>query len=225
MDPLTTSASVINLTDATATAGSQTSSVDDNTYATAKVRATETGSMFLTASEGVLAGNPCASSTRKKDNPNRDLSMQATKGSQDNSPAASNEGEVLSLEQLRFFAALSKAKSKELDRLLAGRDPIQDRPSVYRRSTEGSIEGCILVMRRYLQRTQAKANPDDRAWSIVSHLEGEARNYIMNKAEAERDTPEKVLGLLASQFGTGGIRMQVRRAFATRQQSEKEDWM
>ena len=80
-------------------------------------------------------------------------------------------------------------------------------------------------MRRYLQRTQAKASPDDKAWSIIGHLEGEARNYIINKAESERDTPEKVFELLASRFGTGGNRMQVRQAFATRQQSDREDWI
>ena len=71
-------------------------------------------------------------------------------------------------------------------------------------------------MRRYLQRTQAKTTPDDKAWSIIGHLEGEARNYIINKAESERDTPEKVFDLLASRFGTGGNHMQVRQAFATR---------
>ena len=79
-------------------------------------------------------------------------------------------------------------------------------------------------MRRYLQRTQAKTNPDDRAWSIIGeHLEGEQRNYIINKTESNMDTPEKVFELLASRFGLGGNRIQVRQAFATRQQFEKED--
>ena len=77
-------------------------------------------------------------------------------------------------------------------------------------------------MRRYLQRTQAKGSPDDRAWSIISHLEVEARNYIINKPESERDTSEKVFELLGSRFGTGGNKMQVRQAFATRQQSEED---
>ena len=80
-------------------------------------------------------------------------------------------------------------------------------------------------MRRYLQRTQAKATNDDKAWSIIGHLEGEARNCIINKAESERDTPEKVFELLASPIGTGGNRMQVRQAFTTRQQSDREYWM
>ena len=61
---MNTTSSVIDLTDTKATAGSQTSSVEDDTYATAMVRTTGTGSMFLLASEGVLAGNPWASSTR-----------------------------------------------------------------------------------------------------------------------------------------------------------------
>ena len=81
VDPITTTSSIIDLTDIMATAGSQTSSVEDDTYATASARTTGPDSMYLTASEGVLAGNPCASSTRKKDHRNGDLSMQGTKGS------------------------------------------------------------------------------------------------------------------------------------------------
>ena len=52
-------------------------------------------------------------------------------------------------------------------------------------------------------------------WSIIGH----------NKAESERDTPEKVFELLSSRFGAGGNRMQVRQAFQSRIQHEKEDWM
>ena len=115
--------------------------------------------------------------------------------------------------------------SKELAPLLAGRDLAQARPSVYRGSNDGSIDGWILVMRRYLKRIQSKTSLDDQAWSIIGHLEGEARNYVINKAESERDDPEKVFELLSSRFGAGGNRMQVRQAFLTRAQQEKEDWM
>ena len=118
--------------------------------------------------------------------------MQATRGSRDNSPAPRKEEEVIFPEQFRFTGAIPKAMSKELAPLLADRGPTQARPSVYGGPKEDSIDGWILVMRRYLQRTQAKANPDDRAWSINGRLEGEARNYIINKVESERDTPEKV---------------------------------
>ena len=174
VDPMTTTSSTIDLTDTKATAGSRDSSAEDEAYTTARSGTAGITSMFLTANEGVPTGDPCASSTRKRDDVIGELSMQATRGSRDNSPAPSEKGEVVSQEQLRFTEAISKAMSKELAPLLAGRDPMQARPSVYRGSKEGSIDGWILVMRRYLQRTQAKATPDDKAWSIIGHLECEA---------------------------------------------------
>ena len=157
-----------------------------------------------------------------------DLSVQATHGSDDGTDEVEpKEGEaaVISPEQLRFTAAISKALSKELAPLLAGRDLAQTRPNVYRGSKDGCIDGWILVMQRYLKRIQTKVSAEDRAWSIISHLEGEACNYIINKAESERDTPEKVFELLSSRFGAGGNRMQVRQTFQSRVQQEKEDWM
>ena len=66
----------------------------------------------------MLAGIPCGSSTRKKDQLVGDLSVQPTKGSRDNSPAGSYDGEVISPEQLRFTTAISKAMSKKIARLL-----------------------------------------------------------------------------------------------------------
>ena len=105
----------MNLTDAEATAESQTSSVEVATYATARARITGTESLYLTASERrVLAGNPYASSTRKKDQMVDDLSIEVAKGNRHNSPAASEEGEVIFPEQLRISAAISKAFAKEL---------------------------------------------------------------------------------------------------------------
>ena len=83
IDPMTTTSSTIDLTDTKATAGSLASSAGDDTYVTAKTKTTGTSSMFLTASEGLLAGNPCASTTRKKENLNGDLSMQATRDSRE----------------------------------------------------------------------------------------------------------------------------------------------
>ena len=225
VDPMTTTSSTLDLTDTKATSGSCASSTENEAYTTANARTVGTTCMLLTASEGMPTSNPYASSTRKRDALNGDLSMQGTKGSRENSPAPRKEGEIISREQLRFTAAISKAVSKELSPLLAGRDPSQARPSVYRRSKEGSIDDWVLVMRRYLPRTQAKATPDDKAWSIISHLEGEARNYIINKAESERDAPEKVFALLASLFGSGGNRIQVRQAFATQQQTNRQDWV
>ena len=156
VDPMPITSSTFDLNDTTATAGSRTSSTEEEAYATARMRTTGTNSLFLTASEGMLTGKPCASSTRQKDNANGELSVQATRGSQDNSPAPSEGEEMISPEQLRFTAAISKAMSKELAPLLAGRDQTQAKPSVYRGSKESSIDCWIPVMRRYLQRTKAK---------------------------------------------------------------------
>ena len=102
VDPITTTSSTIDLTDTKATAGSHASSVEDEAYTTARGRTAGTSTMFLTTSEGIPRGNLCASSTRKKDNVNGELSMQVTRGSRDNSPAPSEEGDVISPEQLRF---------------------------------------------------------------------------------------------------------------------------
>ena len=70
VDPMPITSSTFDLTDTRATVGSHTSSTEDEAYATARKRTVGTNSMFLTASEGMFTGEPCASSTRKKDNAN-----------------------------------------------------------------------------------------------------------------------------------------------------------
>ena len=232
VDPMSTiyldSSTEVDLASTKVTLGSQT---EGAAYVTAPTIRPGPNSLYLTADltayDGMPSGTPCASSTRKKEE-TMDLSVQATHGSDDGTDEVEpKEGQAaaISPEQLRFTAAISKAMSKELAPLLAGRDLVQTRPNVYRDSKDGSIDKWILVMQRYLKRIQTKVSAEDRAWSIISHLEGEARNYIINKAESERDTPEKVFELLSSRFGAGGNRMQVRQTFQSRVQREKEDWM
>ena len=232
VDPMSTiyldSSVEVDLPSTKATLGSQT---DGAAYVTAPTTVSGPNSLYLTADltadDGMPAGTPCASSTRKKEE-TPDLSVQATHGSDGGAREVEprdEEAEIISPEQLRFTAAISKAMSKELAPLLAGRDLAQTRPNVYRGSKDGSIDGWILIMQRYLKRIQTKVSAEDRAWSIIGNLEGEARNYIINKAESERDTPEKVLELLPSRFSAGGNRMQVPQAFQSRVQQEKEDWM
>ena len=80
-------------------------------------------------------------------------------------------------------------------------------------------------MKLSLERVHTTSTETDKAWAIIDHLEGEAKNYIINKSEPERDHPEKVFTLLASRFGTGGNRMHVRETYMSRVQQEKEDWM
>ena len=138
--------------DTKATLGSQT---EGATFATAPISMSGPDSLYLTtdlsADHGLPSGTLCASSTRKKDEI-ADLSIQATLGSHDRTregEAKVEEGEAISPEQLRFTAAISKAMSKELAPLLAGRDLAQARPNVYRGSKDGSIDGWILIMQRY----------------------------------------------------------------------------
>ena len=64
----------------------------------------------------------------------------------------------------------------------------------------------------------------DKAWAIIDHLEGKARNYIINKSEPERNDPGKnFFTLLSSRFGSGGNKMHVRQTLISRDQQEKED--
>ena len=231
VDPITTiyldSSTGIDQSNAKATQGTQ---ADETTNLSVPNMLSRPSSLYLTADNGIPSGNPCARSTRQKEQETIDLvdlSIQATQGSDDvtRDPEPKDETDVISPEQLRFTAAISEAMSKELAPLLAGRDLAHAKPSVYRGSKDGSIDGWILVTRRYLKRTQSKASLDDQARIIIVHLEGESRNYVINKAESERDAPEKVFKLLSSRFGVGGNRMQVRQAFLIRAQQEKEDWM
>ena len=228
VDPMSTiyldSSTEVDLSSTKATLVSQT---EGTAYVTAPITVSAPDSLYLTADDGMPSGTPCASSTRRKEE-TADISVQATHGSEGGAREVEprdEEAGTISPEQLRFTAAISKAMSKELAPLLAGRDMAQTRPNMYRGSKDGSIDGWILIMPRYLKRAQTNVSAEDRAWSIIGHLEGEARNYIINKAESERDTPEKVFELLYSRFVAGGNRMQVRQAFQSRVQREKEDWM
>ena len=80
-------------------------------------------------------------------------------------------------------------------------------------------------MKRYRERVYLNSSPVDKAWEIIDHLDVEARRYIINKPESERDSHEKVSALLSSRFGTGSSRWPVRQAFRLRSQLEREDLM
>ena len=197
-----------------------------STFQTANATLGESSAEFQTADTGLPPGNPCASSTRRREviiSENPDDSINSTRGSSIQPPAMTEEAPK-SPEQLRFTEAISKAMSKELAPLIANHDQTRVRPTVYKGTKDGTVDGWLPVMKRFLERVHAKSSNIDKAWAIIDHLEGEARNYIINKSEPERDTPDKVLALLASRFGTSGNRMHVRQTFMSRVQ-QKEDWM
>ena len=198
-----------------------------STFQTANATLEETSAEFQTADDGLPPGNTCASSTRRKEvtiPENTDDSINSTRGSSLPPPAAAEEAPI-SLEQLRFTEAISKAMSKELAQLIATRDQTRVRPTIYKGTKDGTVDGWLPVIKRFLERVHAKSPKIDKAWAIIDHLEGEARNYIINKPEPKRNEPDKVFTLLASRFGTGGNRMHVRQTFMSRIQQEKEDWM
>ena len=166
VDPMPTiyldSSVEVDLSSTKATLGSQT---DEAAYVTAPTTVSGPNSLYLTADDGMPSGTPCANSTPKKEE-TADLSVQATHGSDSGAREVEPRDEVteiISPEQLRFIAALSKAMSKELAPLLAERDLAQTRPNVYRGSKDGSIDGWILIMQRYLKRIQTKVSAEDRA--------------------------------------------------------------
>ena len=184
-----------------------------STFQTANATLGESAAEFQTADDGLPPGNPCASSTRRREvtiPENTDDSVNSTRGSSIPPPAITEEAPI-SPEQLRFTEAISKAMSKELAPLIVNRDQTRVRPTVYKGTKDGTVDGWLPVMKRFLERVHAKSPKIDKAWAIIDHLEGEARNYIINKSEPERDELDKVFSLLASRFGTGGNRMHVRK--------------
>ena len=140
---------------------------------------------------------------------------------EDNHGTDDPKDELVSPEQLKFTEAISKTIAKELAPLIANRDQTAVRPTLYRGSNDGTVEEWLLVMKRYLERVYSNASPVDKAWAIIDHLGDEARSFIINKPESERDSHEKVTTLLSSRFGTGSNRWPVRQAFRLRSQLER----
>ena len=99
------------------------------------------------------------------------------------------------------------------------------KPSVNHGTKDGPIDGWILLMRRYISKLSTSMTPIDKAWRVIELLEGEARDFTINKSEQERSDPETVFNLLARRFGTGNSTMQVRQHFAKRDQKQEEDCM
>ena len=160
---------------------------------------------------------PLASSTQRKTVSRRNLNTTTKEAvTKDNTPNA--------IHSQALAEAITTAMSKGLEPLLATK-ATKNKPTKYRGTRDGIVDGWLMLMRRYLEKAHAKDTPLDRAWTIVEFLENEARDYITNKSEAERDTEEKVFALLARRFGTGSNKIQIQQQFRTRNQSPDEDYM
>ena len=160
---------------------------------------------------------PLASSTQRKTVSRRNLNPTTTEGAtKDNIPNA--------IHNQALAEAITKAMSKGLELLLATKGT-KIKPTKYRGTRDGIVDGWLMLMTRYLEKAHAKETSLDRAWTTVEFLENEARNYITNKSEAERDTDEKVFALLARRFGMGSNKIQIQQQFSTSNQSPDEDYM
>ena len=158
-----------------------------DTFQTANATLGETTAEYHTADNGLPLGNPCASSTRRKEATipeHADDSVNSTGGSSF-LPPPTNEEVPISQEQLRFTEAISKAMSKEPAPLIANRDKTTVRPTIYKGTKDGIVDGWLPLMKRFLERVHTKSTKINKAWAIIDHLEGEARNYVINKSEPE----------------------------------------
>ena len=102
-------------------------------------------------------GNLCASSTRRKETLPQAASDESIKSTGGSSviPHAAAEETTISPDQLKFAEAISKAVSKELAPLIAGREQIRTRPTVYKQTKDGNVDGWLLLMKRFRERVLA----------------------------------------------------------------------
>ena len=182
---------------------------------------TAVSSMLGTERPTISYGNdqlrPLASSTQRKATSRRNLNTATVA-----EPAKDSTPNPIYNQTLA--EAITTAMSKGLEPLLAVKET-KNKPTKYRGTRDGIVDGWLMLMKRYLQKAHAKDTPLDKAWTIVEFLENEARDYITNKSEAERDTDEKVFALLARRFGTGSNKIQIQQQFRTRKQTPDEDYM
>ena len=171
-----------------------------------------------------LISRPVASSTQRKSTTKRDLEQDNEEMEQlPETPSAIPDTPRTSQRQA-LVEAISTAMSKGLEPLLAAKES-KNKPTKYRGTKDGNADGWMMLMKRHLEKAHARATPLDKAWTIIEYLEHEARDYITNKSEAERDTDEKVFALLARRFGTGSSKIHIQQQFRTRNQNNEEDYM
>ena len=170
---------------------------------------------------------PVATSTQRKVTTKRNLEQsKGEHGDPEEKPSVAEEApDTPRTSQRQALAeAISTAMSKGLEPLLAVKES-KNKPTKYRGTKDGNADGWMMLMKRHLEKAHPKATPLDKAWTIIEYLEHEARDYITNKSEAERDTDEKVFALLARRFGTGSSKIHIQQQFRTRNQNSEEDYM
>ena len=168
--------------------------------------------------------SPVATSTQRKLTTKRMLEQDPTEMGE--TPESSNPtpDNPRTSQRHALAEAISTAMSKGLEPLLAVKES-KIKPTKYRGTKDGNADGWMMLTKSHLEKAHAMATTLDKAWTIFKYLEHEARDYIINKSEAERDTDEKVFALLTRRFGTGSIKIHIQQQFRTRNQNSEEDYM
>ena len=97
--------------------------------------------------------------------------------------------------------------SKDLEPLLAIKES-KNKPTKYRGARDDNADWWMMLL--------------DNAWTIIEYLEHEARYYISNKSEEEKDTRKSSRYKHA---GTGSSTIHIQQRFRTRYQNSEEDYM
>ena len=171
-----------------------------------------------------MVPRPVATSTQRKITTKRNLEQDQDEMEQLPATPSATPDTPRTSQRQALAEAISTAMSKGLEPLLAAKES-KNKPTKYRGTKDGNADGWMMLMKRHLEKAHAKATPFDKTWTIIEYLENEARDYITNKFEAERDTDEKVFALLARQVGTGSSKIHIQQQFRTRNQNNKEDYM
>ena len=166
-----------------------------------------------------LVPRPVATSTQRKNTTKRMLEEEQSEMKETSCP---NLDTPRTSQRQAIAEAIPTAMSKGLESLLAAKES-KNKPIKYRGTKDGNTDGWMMLMKRHLERAHPKASPLEKAWTINEYLENEARVYITNKSEAERDTDEKVFALLARRFGTASSEIHIQQQFRTRNQNSEED--
>ena len=164
---------------------------------------------------------PVTTSLERKNTPKRNLVQEH--GEIEEVPEVNNgTPDTPRTRQRQLLAeAISTAMSKGLEPLLAVKES-KNKPTKYRGAKDGNADGWMTVMKRHLEKAHTSATPLDKALTIIEYLEHEAKDYITNKSEAERDTDEKVFALLARRIGTGSRKIHIQQQFRTHVRARTE---
>ena len=171
-----------------------------------------------------LVPRPVATSTQRKLTTKRNLEQDHIETEETTEESNATPDTPRTSQRQALAEAISTAMSKGLEPLLAANES-KNKPTKYRGTKDGNADGWRMLMKRHLEKAHTRATPLDKSWTIIEYLEHEARDYITNKSEAERDTDDKVSALLARRVGTGSSKIHIQQQFPTRNQNNEEDYM